>query len=228
MTSENPPTPGTPTSGTPPVQRTPPTAQVAPTGGISPTPPNPDYPVRLDVDYPPRLSRLLIFVKGLLLIPHFIALFFLGIAGFVVIIISWFAVLITGRYPEGLFNFMVGLARWGLRVTSYYLLQTDRYPPFSLADDPGYPVRLEVDYPAHIARWRPLVHWLLVYPASIAAGAIVFVAYLAVIVAWFAILFTGRYPQGLFNLVTIALRWSARAGIYQYFMVEPYPPFVWA
>jgi hypothetical protein len=195
---------------------------------MSPTPPNPDYPVRLDVDYPPHLSRLLIFVKWLLAIPHFIVLAVLAIAVDIVLVISWFAVLFTGRYPEGMFNFMVGFERWAMRVASYYLLQTDQYPPFGLADDPAYPVRFQVDYPPKIARWRPLVHWLLAIPALIAAGVIGFVAYLTVIVAWFAILFTGRFPPGLFNVVTIALRWGARSRMYYYWMIEPYPPFVWA
>src|ERR1700686_2435753 len=134
------------------------------------TPENPDYPVRLEIDYPPRLSRLLIFVKGLLLIPHYIALLVLGIGAFFVLVASWFAVLFTGRYPRGMFDYMVGVLRWGSRVGAYQFLMTDVYPPFSLEDDRNYPVRLEVDYPEQIARWRPLVHWLLVYPAAIAAG----------------------------------------------------------
>ena len=192
------------------------------------TPPNPDYPVRLDIDYPPRLSRLLIFVKWLLAIPHYIAIYVLAIGAYVVIIISWFAVIITGRYPRGMFDFMVGFERWLMRVSAYLLLQTDRYPPFALADDPGYPVRLEVEYPERIARWRPLVHWLLSIPVFIALLVIGIIAYVAAFIAWFAILITGRYPAGLFNAVTVALRWNARARIYYYWMTEAYPPFVWA
>jgi hypothetical protein len=93
--------------------------------------------VRLDYRYPdvPReLNRWLPLVKWLLAIPHYVVLFFLDIAAFVVIIITWFAILFTGRYPEGMFNFVVGVMRWSLRVTAYaFLLVTDRYPPFSLA-----------------------------------------------------------------------------------------------
>jgi Domain of unknown function (DUF4389) len=190
--------------------------------------PNPDYPVRLEIDYPQRLSRLLIFVKWLLAIPHLIALYVLGIVAYAVLIIAWFAVLITGRYPRALFDYLVGFERWRARVGAYLLLQTDAYPPFKLADDPAYPVRLEIDYPPRIARWRPLLHWLLAIPALIGAFVVGIIAYLAAIVAWFAILFTGRYPEGLFNAATVALRWSARVTIYYYWMVEPYPPFVWA
>ena len=91
------------------------------------------YPLRLTGELSPRLSRGLWLVKWLLAIPHYIVLFFLGIGGIVVWIIAWFAILFTGRYPRPLFNYMVGVARWGLRVQAYaFLLVTDRYPPFRL------------------------------------------------------------------------------------------------
>lgn len=192
------------------------------------TPPNPDYPVRLEIDYPNQLSRLLIFVKWLLAFPLYIEAIVLGLGAYVVLVVSFFAVLFTGRYPEGLFNYMVGFERWRARVSAYLLLQTDRYPPFALADDPAYPVRLEVDYPPRVARWRPLLNWLLAIPVFIGVFVVGIIAYVAVIVAWFAILFTGRYPQGLFNAVTVALRWTARATLFSYWLTEAYPPFVWA
>jgi hypothetical protein len=191
-------------------------------------PPNPDYPVHLDIDYPPQLSRLLIFVKWLLAIPHYIALYLVTIVAYFVIIISFFAVLILGRYPPALFDFMVGFERWRARVSAYLLLLTDRYPPFALADDPSYPVRLSVEYPPQMGRWRPLVHWLLVIPALLAAFVVEVIALIAVLVAWFAILFTGRYPEGLFSAVTVALRWVARTTLYTYWVTDRYPPFVWA
>lgn len=89
-------------------------------------------PARLSIDYPERLSRLLIFVKWLLVIPHFIALFFVGIGAFFVGIAGFFAVLVTGHWPEGMRNFLIGTIRWSLRVSAYLYLMTDRYPPFSL------------------------------------------------------------------------------------------------
>lgn len=92
--------------------------------------------VRLDLDYPDAatdLNRWMPLVKWLLAIPHFIVLFFLAIAAFVVVIIAWFAILFTGKYPAGLFGFVLGVMRWGLRVQAYaILLITDKYPPFSL------------------------------------------------------------------------------------------------
>jgi hypothetical protein len=93
------------------------------------------YPVKVHVEYPQKLSRLLIFVKGLLAIPHFFALLVLGICAYFVTIIAWFAILFTGRYPRGLFDFTSGLIRWQTRVSSYLYLLTDAYPPFSLQDE---------------------------------------------------------------------------------------------
>jgi hypothetical protein len=192
------------------------------------TPQNPDYPARVDIDYPDHLSRLLIFVKWLLAIPHYIVLWVLGIGAYVVLIVSWFAVIITGSYPQGMFNYLVGFERWRVRVSAYLFLQTDAYPPFTMADDRDYPVRVEIDYPERIARWRPLVHWLLVIPAAIGAVVIGIAAFFAWIIAWFAILITGRYPQGLWDVVTIAIRWFTRVTIFEFWMTEAYPPFVWS
>jgi hypothetical protein len=92
--------------------------------------------LHLDIAYPDvpnELNRWLVIVKWFLAIPHYIVLFFLWIAAVVCVIIAWFAILFTGRYPRGLFDFVVGVARWGARVTAYaFLLTTDRHPPFSL------------------------------------------------------------------------------------------------
>lgn len=190
-------------------------------------PPNPPYPLQLEIDYPSGLSRLLIFVKWLLALPHYIAIYLLGIVAWVMTVIAFFAVLITGRYPRGPFDFLVGFERWRARVGAYVLLQTDSYPPFTLAEDPAYPVRMQVRYEERIARWRPLVHWLLVIPALVAAFVVHLVALVAAVAGWFAILFTGRYPEPLFAAVTVGLRWGARVTIYSWWMVSEYPPFVW-
>src|SRR5215207_10200535 len=124
-------------------------------------PPAPDYPARLEVSYPEELNRWLPLVKWLLVIPHFLALFFVGIGAFFVGIFAFFAVLFTGRYPRGAFDYLVGTLRWAYRVVAYFHLMVDAYPPFSLADDPSYPLRLDIAYPEHVDRWRPLVQWLL-------------------------------------------------------------------
>jgi len=181
----------------------------------------------LEIAYPPELNRWLPLVKWLLVIPHYFVLIFLGIGAFFVIVFAWFAVLFTGRYPRGAFDYLVGVQRWAYRVTAYHLLMTDAYPPFSLDDDPNFPVRLDVEYPEHIANWRPLVHWLLIIPYAIAAVILYYFTLILGVIAFFTILFTKRVPRGLFELMVPGLRWQLRSNVYSYWMTSTYPPFVW-
>ena len=190
-------------------------------------PPSPVYPVSLEIAYPPELNRWLPLVKWLLVIPHLIALFFVGIGAFFVAIFAFFAVLFTGRWPRGAFDFLVGTYRWAYRVLVYAHLMTDDYPPFSLADDPDYPVRLHVDYPEHIANWRPLVQWLLAIPYLIVAGILYWLTGILTIAAFFTVLFTKRIPRELFELMVPGFRWNLRGNAYAYFLTDRYPPFTW-
>jgi hypothetical protein len=173
------------------------------------------------------LNRWLPLVKWLLVIPHLIALFFVGIGAFFVGIFAFFAVLFTGRYPRGAFDYMAGTLRWAYRVFAYMHLMVDPYPPFSMADDPDYPVRLHVDYPERIANWRPLVQWLLIYPYLIVAGILYWLTAILAFIAFFTILFTKKIPRGIFELMMPGLRWHARGSAYAYFMADRYPPWVW-
>jgi hypothetical protein len=205
------------------------------------------YPLRLTGELAPRLSRGLWLIKWLLAIPHFIALFFLWIAFAVVSVIAFFAILFTARYPRGLFDFNVGVLRWSWRVGfySYSALGTDQYPPFTLKDDPEYPARLEVEYPASLSRGLVLVKWwLLALPhylvvAVFAGGA--WAAWtgagpewmfssgglvgLLVVFAGVVLLFTGRYPSSLYDFVLGMNRWVYRVGAYAALMTDSYPPF---
>jgi hypothetical protein len=187
-----------------------------------------DYPVRLSVAYEEPLNRFLPLVKWLLLLPHYLALFLLAIGASLAAIAAFFIVLFTGRYPRGIFEFIVGVMRWALRVNAYYYLMTDAYPPFSLNPEPGYPAQLEFDYPEDgVDRWRPLVHWLLAIPYLIVASVISYIAQILVFFAFFAILFTRRFPKGMFEIVEVSLRWLFRGSAYAGFMTTRYPPWVW-
>jgi hypothetical protein len=195
---------------------------------VPPTDPGQDYPLRVEAERQEEYARFLPLVKWLLAIPHYIVLALLGIGAFFVIIVSFFAVIVTGRYPESLWDFMIGVFRWQLRVYAYVFLVTDRYPPFSLEDDPSYPVRLEVPYPADgVARWRPLVAWLLIIPYAIVAAVLYYLGAVVAFLALFAILFTRQFPEGLFGIVVNSLRYQVRSVMYSDWLTTKYPPFDW-
>ena len=123
----------------------------------------------------PELSRWLWVFKWLLAIPHYIVLAFLWLAFLIMWVVAFFAILFTGRYPRGIFDFNLGVLRWTWRVLfySYWALGTDRYPPFSLQDEPDYPARLEIAYPERLSHWLPFVKWLLAIPHLILVGIFV-------------------------------------------------------
>jgi hypothetical protein len=183
-----------------------------------------DYPIRLDIPYPESLSRWLIFVKWLLAIPHIIIVYVLGYIFQLLTFIAIFTVLFTKRFPRGMFTFNVGMRRWQLNTYAYVFLLRDEYPPFSL-DTGQYPVAFEADYPAELSRFSPLYQWLLAIPHFIVLIFLTIAAALVTIVAFFAILFTGKYPRGLFDFVVGVERWSERVTLYAAFMTNEYPPF---
>jgi hypothetical protein len=205
------------------------------------------YPVRVRADLDPALSRWQCLVKWILAIPHYIALFFLHIAVVVVTVIAFFAILITGKYPRALFDFSLGVMRWRWRVAFYALLAlgTDKYPPFSLQSRADYPADLEVDYPERLSRGLVLIKsWLLAIPHYLILFAIFtggwrllrldpneFVAYdlpplivILLIIAVVGLLFTGRYPKGLYDLLIGINRWSIRVRVYASLLRDDYPP----
>ncbi len=184
----------------------------------------PGYPLRYEVEYPEELSRWLIFVKLLLAIPHLLILYALNAVSSVITLIAFFAILFTKRYPRGLFDFTVNVNRWNANVMAYLMLFRDEYPPFSW--EPGeYAVTYEMDYSEEMSRWLPLVKWLLAIPHLIVLGLLFIGAFVALIIAWFAILFTGRFPRGMFDFVVGVHRWNYRVNAYIYLLCDEYPPF---
>jgi Domain of unknown function (DUF4389) len=205
--------------------------------------------VRGRLDEP--LSRWLWLVKWLLLIPHYIVLAFLFIAFAFVTVIAFFAILFTARYPRGLFDFNLGVLRWSWRVSyyGYSALATDQYPPFSLAERPDYPATLDIAYPERLSRGLVLVKWwLLALPhylllglivggadytvTSVAGGQIttwtVATTSLLSLMVFFAgvgLLFTARYPRGLYDFALGVDRWVLRVVAYVALMTDAYPPF---
>jgi hypothetical protein len=182
------------------------------------------YPVSFELARPERQSRLLIFVRGLLAIPQLLIAYALGWIASVVTFIAWFAILFTGKYPEGMFRFVVGIDRWRYNVVAYLFMLRDEYPPFSM-DAGQYALAFDVTYPEHLSRWMIFVKWLLVIPNFIVFFVLLICAYVTTLIAWFAILFTGSYPGSLHRFAVGVLRWGARQNAYASLMTDRYPPF---
>lgn len=206
---------------------------------------NSDYAARLDIDYPDHpLDRLSSFFRLIWAIPILVIIGLLNSGGSVhyvneagkmvertgggaaagLAFATLLMILFRQKYPRWWFDFALELARFGTRVGSYLALLTDRYP----STDEAQSVHLDIDYPdaTKLNRWLPLVKWLLAIPHYIVLAVLFVIAILAVIIAWFAILFTGRYPRGLFDFVVGVGRWALRVSAYAFLLVtDVYPPF---
>jgi len=195
------------------------------------------YPVSVRGELTEPPSNALWLIKWLLAIPHYIILAFLWIAFIVVWVIAFLAILFTGKYPKGLFDFNVGVLRWSWRVGfySYQALGTDKYPPFTLESVDDYPADLEVAYPERLSQGLVLIKWwLLAIPHYIIVGLFQggyggrggggLVSILTIIAA-IMLLFSGKYNKGIFDFVVGMNRWTYRLYAYVSLMTDEYPPF---
>ncbi len=201
----------------------------------------PEYPLRLTVDYPESLDRLTTAFRILWLIPIFIVLAAIsgGAAGGTRDDVGWgvmggagllflgplLMILFRRKYPRWWFDWNLQLMRFGARVEASVALLTDQYP----STDEEQSVHLDIDYPDvenDLNQWMPLVKWLLAIPHYIVLFFLVIAALVAIVIAWFAIVFTGQYPRGLFDFVVGVGRWAARVQAYAFLLVtDRYPPF---
>jgi hypothetical protein len=186
------------------------------------------YPIRLEIDYPDRpLDRVTSAFRLVMALPILVIVALLNwgrSTGLLTVPVA-LMVLVRRRYPRWWFDWNVQLARFETRACGYVLLLDDRYP--STDDEQG--VHLEVDYPdvpRDLNRWMPLVKWFLAIPHVIVLAILLIGVVVATVVAWFAILFTGRYPRPLFDFVVGVLRWCSRVQGYACTLVtDKYPPF---
>jgi hypothetical protein len=202
------------------------------------------YPARLEIDYPERLDRLTTLLRLIWAIPILIILGLVTAGGDAtwineqgqrvrdgggsivssIGVATALMILFRQRYPRWWFDFQRALARFSFRVGSYLALLRDEYP--STEDEQA--VHLELDYPdaRQLNRWLPLVKWLLAIPHYVVLLVLFVIAVLAIVIAWFAILFTGSYPRGLFDYVVGVFRWALRVAAYAFLLItDRYPPF---
>ena len=180
------------------------------------------YPVQLSVDYPDGgLNRLSTFFRLIMVIPIIIVQAFLATLGFPASLM----ILFRRKYPRWWFDYSLELARFTTRISAYLYLLRDEYP----ATDEEQAVHVEIAYPdveRDLNRWLPLIKWLLAIPHYIVLWLLSIVQMVVVIIAWFAILFTGRYPRGMFDLVVGVMQWSLRVQAYASLLTtDRYPPF---
>jgi len=182
--------------------------------------------VTFEVDYVERRNRLTTFFRLLMVIPVAIVLYVFGIVASFAIVIAWFAIVITGRYPQGLYDFVADFNRFLARVTAYAVLLSDAYPPFSGADDPAYPVRMNFAGPLEqYSRLKTFFRIILAIPIMVLRYVLNLLLEVGAFAAWFVILFTGKMPRGLFDLMVLANSYTARSDAYVFLLTETYPPF---
>ena len=196
------------------------------------------YPATLTVDYPEEANRLTVFFRLFLTIPILIILGSLSYQGFtndqfpnesywvgILVVPTLLMIVFRRKYPKWWFDWNVGITKFIYRIAAYGLLLRDEYP----STDDEQAIQVDLPYPdvkKDLNRWKPLVKWILVIPHIIVLIFIFIAVVFCSVFAWFAILFTGRYPKGIFDFVEGFLRWSLRVNAYAYLLTtDEYPPF---
>ena len=185
------------------------------------------YPISYEAD--PALegrNRLTTFFRYIVAIPWLIVASIYGFVAQIVAVIAWFAIVFTGRYPEGLYNFNAGYLRMISRVNGFEYLLTDEWPPFGGEDAPGYPIRVGVPPPLDkYSRLKTGLRLIFGIPVYLLAIVQAIVLTVCALIAWFAILFTGKLSEGLFNPIRSASAYLTRATGYFLLITEDWPPF---
>ena len=184
------------------------------------------YPVHVRIEYRERHSRSTTLLRAFMVLPHLVVLVVLGLAAVVVLVLAWSAILLTGRYPSGLFGFVAGTLRYATRVGCYWLLLTDRFPPFRLrARGDGYPVEVWIDEPERLSRLTTCLRPVLAIPAWLVLYFLALFSVMIAFAAWWAILVSGRLPHGMFEVMELPHRYQARVSAYSWLLTDAYPWF---
>jgi hypothetical protein len=183
------------------------------------------YPIVYDQSPPTERSRLTVFFRLLLLIPHFVWVFFYGLATYIVVFIAWFAILFTGKYPAGMYEFVAGFLRYYTRLTAYGYLVVDTYPPFDSGEHPEYPVRLKIDPPqAKYSRLKVFFRFILAIPVFIFIYVLSIWLEVVAIAIWFVAVIMGKTPPGLTEAMRFPMSYTARGTGYSLLLTDKYPP----
>jgi uncharacterized protein DUF4389 len=187
------------------------------------------YPVDIGLDYPVKVARWRPLVHWLLVIPHWIVLYVLEIVSSVLWIVSFVAILVTGNIPETIFDFQAMVFRYQWRVTSYWAFTREPYPPFQFeltpADPGGDPATLQIARPASLSRWKIFLKWLFAIPHYLVLAVLGIASFVVLIIAFFAVIITGEWPEGLRNFFVGYFRWTYRVNAYVFLLTDDYPPF---
>jgi hypothetical protein len=184
------------------------------------------YPVHVRIEYRERHSRLTTLARIFMVVPHLVVVLLLGLAAWALTVVAWFAILAIGRYPRALFGFVAGTLRYSMRVGCYWLLVTDRFPPFGPGAGPdGYPVTVWVDEPGRRSRLTTGLRLLLAVPAWLVLYFLMILAATMSFVAWWIVVATGRLPYGMFEVMALCHRYQARVAAYTWLLTDDYPWF---
>jgi hypothetical protein len=183
------------------------------------------YPVHVRIEYEERRSRLTTAVRFVLVVPHLVVAFVLGVAATAAVLVAWWAILATGRYPRALFRFVSGVLRYSIRVGCYWMLASDRFPSFDLWKAGDDPVQVDVDEPARLSRLSTLLRLPLSIPALTVLYFLGLFGAMLGFAAWWTILVTGRLPAGMFEVMELAHRYQARVTAYVWLLTAVYPWF---
>jgi hypothetical protein len=183
-----------------------------------------DQPI-FEAQYVEKRSRLTTFFRAILAIPHIVVWYVWSLLAALAVFIAWFALVITGRYPQGLYDFVAGSQRYGTAVYGYLALLTDEYPPFS-GDTDNYPVHLKIPPPkAEYNRLKVLFRIILAIPVFIIVYAMQIVWEIGAVIAWFVIVVMGKQPKGLQDMIVLGLSYQQRASSYIGLLTEDWPAF---
>lgn len=184
------------------------------------------YPVTFESDYVERRSRLATFFRMFMVIPHLIVGAVYGTLAFFAIVGAWFALVFAGTYPKGLYDFVAGWTVWITQVMGYFLLLTDDYPPFWGNVEAAYPVRMRFAGPLpEYSRVKALFRAILAIPILVLRYVMQLLLEVGAVAAWFVIVFTGKQPQGLQEVLVLGVSYTARSDAYLNLLTETYPPF---